>query len=103
MVRHHSSDVCRVHPLSRVDEAFPGSQHVTVMQVLAKSGRLSVQAQNGFVRRTSSRSGNKATRPTRSRETLPLAGFSFVLRLFDALTASAAVFPESALSGFDDC
>ncbi len=70
---------------------------MTVMQVLAKSGRLSVQAQNGFVRRTSSRSGNKATRPTRSRETLPLAGFSFVLRLFAALTTSEAVFPESAL------
>ena len=87
MVPHHSPDVCRVHPLSSVDKVFPGSQHVTVMQVLAKSGRLSVHAQNGCVRRTSSRSGNKATRPTRSRETLPLAGFSFVLGLFDALTS----------------
>ena len=38
--------------------------------------------QNFSVRRTSSRSGNKATLPKRSRETLPLAEFSF--GVFDA-------------------
>ena len=31
--------------------------------------------QTGLVRRASSRSGNEATLPFRSRETLPLAGF----------------------------
>ena len=68
---------------------------VTIALVLVNTGTVPVQTHNGDVRRASSRSGNKATRPIRSRETLPLAGFSFVWRSLDVLNLTI-----TSLAGF---